>query len=47
MPRRILDRIREAIRNAEYDMTAHAVEELAEDQLYAEHTKIWIFGCHG
>ena len=33
MPRRILDRIREAIRSAEYDTTVHAVEEMAEDQL--------------
>jgi len=33
MPRRILDRIREAIRNAAYDMTIHAVEEMAEDKL--------------
>ena len=33
MPRRILDRIREAIRNATYDMTVHAIEEMAEDEL--------------
>lgn len=33
MPRRILDRIREAIRNAAFDMTVHAVEEMAEDGL--------------
>jgi len=33
VPRRLLDRIRDAIRNAAYDMTAHAVEEMAEDQL--------------
>ena len=33
MPRRILDRIRMAIRNAAYDMTIHAVEEMAEDKL--------------
>jgi len=33
MPRRILDRIRMAVRNAAYDMTVHAVEELAEDKL--------------
>ncbi|MGH7966712.1 MAG: DUF4258 domain-containing protein [Candidatus Binatia bacterium] len=32
MPRRILDRIREAIRNATYDMTVHAIEEMAEDE---------------
>jgi hypothetical protein len=33
MPRRILDRIREAIRAAAYDVTIHAVEEIAEDKL--------------
>jgi len=33
MPRRILDRIREAVRNSTYDMTFHAVEEMAEDAL--------------
>ena len=33
MPRRTLDRVREAIRNAAYDVTAHAFEELAEDDL--------------
>ena len=33
MPRRVLDRIRMAVRNAAYDMTVHAVEELAEDKL--------------
>ncbi len=33
MPRRILDQIRMAVRNAAYDMTVHAVEELAEDKL--------------
>ena len=33
MPRRILDRIRAAIRDAMYDMTIHAVEEVAEDGL--------------
>ncbi|MEK6665102.1 MAG: DUF4258 domain-containing protein [candidate division NC10 bacterium] len=33
MPRRVLDRIRAAIRNAAYDMTVHAVEEMAEDDL--------------
>jgi len=33
MPQRILSRIRQAIRNGEYDMTAHAVEEMAEDRL--------------
>jgi len=33
LSRRILDRIRAAIRNAAYDVTAHAVEEMAEDAL--------------
>lgn len=33
MPRRIIDRIREAIRAGNYDMTYHAVEEMAEDKL--------------
>ncbi|MGE0822233.1 MAG: DUF4258 domain-containing protein [Candidatus Binatia bacterium] len=31
MPRRSIERIREAIRTAAYDMTSHAVEEMAED----------------
>ena len=33
MPRRILDQIRVAIRDGAYDMTVHAVEEMAEDGL--------------
>lgn len=33
MPRRVLDRIRAAIRTAAYDMTAHAIDEMAEDAL--------------
>jgi len=33
MPRRIIDRIRSAIKDANYDMTYHAVEEMAEDEL--------------
>ena len=33
LPRRILDRIRAAIRHAAYDITAHAIEEMAEDAL--------------
>lgn len=33
MPRRIIDRIREKIRLQEYDMTVHAMEEMAEDNL--------------
>ncbi|MBU0567133.1 DUF4258 domain-containing protein [bacterium] len=33
MRRRILERIRNAIRSANYDMTHHAVEEMAEDKL--------------
>jgi hypothetical protein len=33
LSRRTLDRIRAAIRNAAYDVTAHAIEEMAEDAL--------------
>ena len=33
MSRRILDRIRAVIRHAAYDVTAHAIEEIAEDAL--------------
>lgn len=33
MPQRVLERIRAAIRHAVYDMTAHAMEEMAEDSL--------------
>jgi len=33
LPRRILDRIRATIRHATYDLTAHAIEEMAEDAL--------------
>ena len=33
MAQRSLDRIRTAIRNAAYDVTVHAVGEMAEDQL--------------
>ena len=33
MPRRIIDKIRNAIRTGNYDMTHHAVEEMAEDKL--------------
>ena len=33
MPRRILDQIQAAISNGAYDMTAHAVAEMAEDAL--------------
>ena len=33
MPRRVLERIRTAIRNATYDITVHAIEETAEDKL--------------
>ena len=33
MPRRILRRIRVAVRNSAYDMTAHAVDRMAEDDL--------------
>jgi hypothetical protein len=33
VPRRIIDKIRNAIRTGNYDMTYHAVEEMAEDNL--------------
>ena len=33
MPRRTLDRIRAPIRRVAYDITAHAIEEMAEDAL--------------
>ncbi len=33
VPQRILGRIRERVREASYDMTIHAVEEMAEDNL--------------
>ena len=33
MPHRLIDRIREKIRLREYDMTVHAMEEMAEDDL--------------
>jgi hypothetical protein len=33
MPAHILDRVQAAVRNAAYDMTVHAVEEMAEDNL--------------
>jgi len=33
VPRRLLDRIQDAILDVAYDMTVHAVEEMAEDQL--------------
>ncbi len=33
MPRRILALIRERIRLGQYDMTAHSMEEMAEDSL--------------
>jgi Holliday junction resolvasome RuvABC ATP-dependent DNA helicase subunit len=33
MPERIIDRIRNAITSGNYDMTYHALEEMAEDEL--------------
>lgn len=33
MPRRIIEKIRDAIRTGNYDMTCHATEEMAEDEL--------------
>jgi len=31
MPRRVLERIRDAVRARQYDVTKHAVDEMAED----------------
>ena len=33
MPRSVLERIREQIRQGQYGMTAHGMEEMAEDDL--------------
>ena len=33
MPRDVIEKIRDAIRTGNYDMTFHAVEEMAEDEL--------------
>jgi len=33
MPRSTIERIREQIRQGQYDMTAHAMDEMAEDDL--------------
>ena len=33
MPRHLIEKIRDAIRNGDYDMTLHAYEEMAEDKL--------------
>jgi hypothetical protein len=33
MPRSTIERIREKLRLREYDMSAHAMEEMAEDEL--------------
>ena len=33
MPRRVIERIRDAIRSQQYDVTKHAVDEMAEDGL--------------
>jgi hypothetical protein len=33
VPRRVIDKIRDAIRTGNYDITYHAVEEMAEDEL--------------
>lgn len=32
MPRRIIDKIRNAIRSGNYDVTSHAIDEMAEDE---------------
>lgn len=33
MPRRVIEKIRDAIKTGNYDTTYHAVEEMAEDEL--------------
>ncbi|MCP4216387.1 MAG: DUF4258 domain-containing protein [bacterium] len=33
MPRHLIDKIRDAIRNGNYDMSLHAVEEMGDDNL--------------
>jgi len=33
MSRRVIDKIRNAVRSGNYDLTYHAVEEMAEDKL--------------
>ena len=42
MPRRILNRIRMAVRNSTYDMTIHAIEEMAEDHLDTDDVEVAI-----
>jgi hypothetical protein len=44
MPRSWIDRIREKIRLRQYDMTAHAVEEMAEDGLGIGDIEHAVFG---
>lgn len=34
MSRRLLERIRDAILNGEYDLTRHAIDEMAETGVY-------------
>jgi len=43
MPRSTIERIREKIRLRQYDMTAHAMEEMAEDALDIEDVECSIF----
>jgi hypothetical protein len=40
MSRRDLEQIRQAIRNRQYDLTAHAFEEMSEDLLDVEDVEI-------
>lgn len=44
MPRQILGRIKAAIRDGIYDMTVHASEEMAEDDLDITDVEISILG---
>ena len=46
MPRRIIDKIREKIRLLQYDMTLHAMEEMAEDNLDILDIEHAILGGH-
>lgn len=42
MARKMLNRIRMAVRNSTYDMTVHAIEEMAEDHLDTDDVEVAI-----
>ena len=46
MPRRVIERIKEKIRQGQYDLTAHAMEEMAEDNLDILDVEEAIFNGH-